>query len=117
MPPHLIGACTAIGVCMCAMLGEPKIMESENSFWNRRDFLKVGSTSAASLGLAGTAAVPIQAKQAPAGAPPDTPYPKPSIITPYSPQKLAFAALAGYEGVLVTPGTDSNPNLSDSAID
>ena len=95
-------------------------MESENSFWNRRDFLKVGGTSATALGLAGTAAVPIQAEQAPAapaGTPPDTPYPKLSIITPYSPQKLAFAALAGYEGVVVTPGTDFNPNLSDSAID
>ena len=92
-------------------------MESENSFWNRRDFLKVGGTSAAALGLAGTAAVPIQAAQTPADTPPDTPYPKLSIITPYSPQKLAFAALAGYEGVVVTPGTDFNPNLSDSAID
>src|SRR5580704_11078449 len=95
-------------------------MESENSFWKRRDFLKVGGTSAAALGLAGTAAVPIQAEQAPAapaGTPPDTPYPKLSIITPYSPQKLAFAAQAGYEGVVVTPGTDFNPNLSDSAID
>jgi sugar phosphate isomerase/epimerase len=49
--------------------------------------------------------------------PPDTPYPKLSIITPYSPQKLAFAAQAGYEGVVVTPSTDFNPNLSDSAID
>ena len=95
-------------------------MESENSFWNRRDFLKVGGTSATALGLAGTAAVPIQAEQAPAapaGTPPDTPYPKLSIITPYSPQKLAFAAQAGYEGVVVTPGTDFSPNLSDSAID
>src|ERR1017187_4984121 len=95
-------------------------MESENSFWNRRDFLKVGGTSATALGLAGTAAVPIQAEQAaqtPADTPPDTPYPKLSIITPYSPQTLALAAQAGYEGVVVTPGTESNPNLSDSAID
>jgi sugar phosphate isomerase/epimerase len=95
-------------------------MESENSFWNRRDFLKVGGTSAAALGVAGTAAVPIQAAQAPAAqadTPPDTPYPKLSIITPYSPQKLAFAAQAGYEGVVVTPGEDFNPNLSDSAIE
>src|SRR5580698_466739 len=95
-------------------------MESENSFWNRRDFLKVGGTSAAALGVGGTAAVPIQAAQAPAaqpGTPPDTPYPRLSIITPYSPEKLAFAAQAGYEGVVVTPGPDFNPNLSDSAID
>src|SRR5580658_8908925 len=86
-------------------------MESENSFWNRRDFLKVGGTSVAALGLAETAAVPIQAEQATAGTPPDTPYPKLSIITPYSPLKLAFAAQAGYEGVVVTPGRDFNPNL------
>jgi sugar phosphate isomerase/epimerase len=95
-------------------------MQSENSFWNRRDLLKVGGTSAAALGLAGKAAVPMQAEQAPAAnmaTPPDTPYPKLSIITPYSPQKLAFAAQAGYEGVVVTPGKDFNPNLSDSAVD
>jgi sugar phosphate isomerase/epimerase len=95
-------------------------MESESSFWNRRDFLKVGGTSAAALGVGGTTAVPVQATQAPAGqagTPPDTPYPKLSIITPYSPQKLAFAAQAGYEGVVVTPGPDFNPKLSDSAID
>ena len=94
-------------------------MKSENSFWNRRDFLKAGGTSAAVLGVAG-AAVPIQAAQAPqaqAGTPADTLYPKLSIITPYSPQKLAFAAQAGYEGVVITPGPDFNPNLSDSAID
>jgi sugar phosphate isomerase/epimerase len=95
-------------------------MESENVLWNRRDFLKVGGTSTAALGVAGTAALPIQAAQAPAAqasAPPDTPYPKLSIITPYSPQELAFAAQAGYEGVVVTTGPDFNPNLSDSAID
>ena len=95
-------------------------MQSENSFWNRRDFLKVGGTSAAALGVAGTTAVPMEAAQAPAGlagTPPETPYPKLSIITPYSPQKVAFAAQAGYEGVVVTPGPDFNPNLSDSSID
>jgi sugar phosphate isomerase/epimerase len=95
-------------------------MKSENLVWNRRDFLKVGGTSTAALGVAATAALPIEAAQAPAaqaGTPPDTPYPKLSIITPYSPQKLAFAAQAGYEGVVVTPGPDFNPNLSDSAID
>ena len=95
-------------------------MESENSFWNRRDFLKAGGSSAAALSVAGTAAFPVQAADAPAsqaGTLTDTPYPKLSIITPYSPQKLAFAAQAGYEGVVVTPGPDFNPNLSDSAID
>jgi sugar phosphate isomerase/epimerase len=95
-------------------------MESENSFWNRRDFLKAGGTSAAAFSVAGAAAIPAQATETPASQAatlPDTPYPKLSIITPYSPQKLAFAAQAGYEGVVVTPGPDFNPNLSDSAID
>ena len=63
-------------------------MESEGSFWNRRDFLKVGGTSAAALGMAGAGAGTAQAAQEPAGqtaVPADTPYPKLSIITPYSP--------------------------------
>ena len=95
-------------------------MESEGSFWNRRDFLKVGGTSAAALGMAGAKVATSQTAQEHAGQtaiPTDTPYPKLSIITPYSPEKLAFAAHAGYEGVVVTPGPNFNPNLSDSAID
>jgi sugar phosphate isomerase/epimerase len=95
-------------------------MESESSFWNRRDFLKVSSTSAAVLGMAGAKAATAQTMQEHAGQtamPADTPYPKLSIITPYSPEKLAFAAQAGYEGVVVTPGPDFNPDLSDNAID
>ena len=62
----------------------------------------------------------MQASEVPrsqAGKLPDTPYPKLSIITPYSAEKLAFAAQAGYEGVVVTPGPEFNPNVSDSAID
>ena len=89
-------------------------MKSERSFWNRRDFLKVGGTSAAALGIGGAETT---AEAAQAVVPADSPYPKLSIITPYSPEKLAFAAQAGYEGVVVTPGPDFNPNLSDSAID
>jgi len=95
-------------------------MESESSFWNRRDFLKVGGTSAAALGIAGAKAATAQTAQEHAGQaamPTDTPYPKLSIITPYSPEKLAFAAQAGYEGVVVTLGPGFNPDLSDSAID
>jgi len=65
--------------------------------------------------VAGPTAVPVDAAQA--CTPPDTPYPKLFIITPNSPQKLAFAAKTGYEGVVVRPGPDFNPNLSDSAID
>jgi sugar phosphate isomerase/epimerase len=95
-------------------------MEGDLSFWNRRDFLRVGGTSAAALGMTGAEAATVQAAQGPAGQtamPGDTPYPKLSIITPYSPEKLSFAAQAGYEGVVVTPGEDFNPELSDSAIE
>ena len=95
-------------------------MEHEGSFWNRRDFLKAGSTSAAALGMAGAGSATAQAAQEQPGqtAPPaDTPYPKLSILTPYSPEKFAFAAQAGYEGVVVTPGQNFHPGLSDSAID
>ena len=95
-------------------------MESENSFWNRRDFLKVGGTSAAALGVAGTAAVPIDAAPAlaaQAGTPPDTPYPKLSIITPYSPQKFAFAATESQRRLSSPLDRTSILNLSDSAID
>ena len=74
-------------------------MESEGSFWNRRDFLKVGGTSAAALGMAGAKVVtaqPMQGHPRQTAMPTETPYPKLSIITPYSPEKLAFAAHAGY---------------------
>jgi sugar phosphate isomerase/epimerase len=102
--------------------------DNENSFWDRRDFLKMGSASVAALGIPAAANAATGAGNPPApegqamtaspmSVPPDTPYPKLSIITPYSPQKLAFAAQAGYEGVVVTPGPDFHPGLSDSAID
>jgi sugar phosphate isomerase/epimerase len=92
-------------------------MESEGSFWNRRDFLKVGGSSVAALGMAGAKAATAQEHAGQTAMPADTPYPKLSIVTPYSPEKLAFAAQAGYEGVVVTPGPDFNSYLSDSAID
>ena len=88
-------------------------MKSGGSSWNRRDFLKVGGTSAAALGMAGAEAATAQTAQEHAGQtamPADTPYPKLSIITPYSPEKLAFAAQAGYEGVVITPGPNFNPD-------
>ncbi len=81
-------------------------MGSENSLWNRRNFLKVGGTSAAALGVVGSAAVSAQAAQAPAaqaGAPPDTPYPKLSIITPYSPLRRPFGKPAMHGTPLTRP--------------
>jgi sugar phosphate isomerase/epimerase len=102
--------------------------DNENSFWDRREFLKLGGASVAALGMpaaagavAGTGSTSATeghvALASQSSVPTNTPYPKLSIITPYSPQKLAFAAQAGYEGVVVTPGPDFHPGLSDSAID
>ena len=49
--------------------------------------------------------------------PADTAYPKLSIITHYSPQKFAFAASAGYEGVVVPLDEFFDPDkLTDSEI-
>jgi sugar phosphate isomerase/epimerase len=100
-------------------------IDNGNSFWDRRGFLKLGSASVAALGMSGAADATVntgntaatEALASPLSVPPDTPYPKLSIITPYSPQKLAFAAQAGYEGVVITPGPEFHPGLSDSAID
>ncbi|HUI42372.1 MAG TPA: sugar phosphate isomerase/epimerase family protein [Terriglobia bacterium] len=89
----------------------------------RRDFLKAAGVSAAALqassalgadGAPGGAAAPA----AESAVPDSTKYPKLSMITPYSPEKLRFAAAAGYEGVVV-PLTDffDPDKLSDSQID
>ncbi|HLW79961.1 MAG TPA: sugar phosphate isomerase/epimerase [Terriglobia bacterium] len=97
---------------------------------DRRDFLKIGGVSAATLGASGGLAAasgvpdgssPAVAAAAPASsaelAPPSR-YPKLAIITPYSPQKLAFATATGYEGVVVPLTDDFDPDkLSDSEID
>lgn len=84
----------------------------------RRKFLKAAGLSAAAL----HAPAVLGARANPAGAPPDTAtttkYPKLSIITPYSPEKLRFAASAGYEGVVVPLTETFNPEkLSDTEID
>ncbi len=85
--------------------------------FGRRDFLKVGSASAlgASMGLAGEAA----SVQEP-GVMPDAhekKFPQLALITNYSPQKLAFAASAHYQGVVIKVDRSFNPRLSDSQID
>jgi sugar phosphate isomerase/epimerase len=50
--------------------------------------------------------------------PQDTKYPKLAIKTRYSPQRLAFAASAGYEGVIVDVNDAFDPDkLSDIQID
>jgi sugar phosphate isomerase/epimerase len=50
--------------------------------------------------------------------PANTKYPKLAMITRYSPQRLAFAAAAGYEGVVIPLDDSFDPDkLSDSQID
>jgi sugar phosphate isomerase/epimerase len=82
----------------------------------RRDFLKAAGVSAASMGK------PIVANAEQSGpsasVPADTKFPKLAIKTRYSPQRLAFAASAGYEGVIVDVNEYFDPDkLTDSQID
>lgn len=85
----------------------------------RRDFLKVAGTATAAL----NAPLDAPATEAtPAGAAPTVPsatrFPKLAIITRYSPQKLAFAASAGFEGVVIPLDGFFDPDkLKDSEID
>ncbi len=86
----------------------------------RRDFLKVSGASAAALGAAAGLGTEAAAAPPPAleGVPGDTKYPKLAIRTRYSPQRLAFAASAGYEGVVIAIDHNFDPDtLTDSAID
>src|ERR1043165_9166054 len=82
--------------------------------FDRRDFLKMGGTSAATLGAMGcVAASPLRAASGtgthaadegfstPVPFAPLTKYPKLVMITRYSRQKLAFATKEGYEGVVL----------------
>lgn len=83
----------------------------------RRDFLKAGSFSALGASIAGRAEG-AAAQGMPAAMPAhEKPFPQLALITEYSPQKLAFAASAHYEGVVVKVGRSFNPSLSDSQVD
>src|SRR5438876_3312255 len=101
----------------------------------RRDFLKVSGASAATLGASGAVRLeqPVGIKTGRAGGAAaitaaaaakspeialDSQYPKLAMITPYSPQKLAFATAAGYEGVVIPLDDFFDPDrLTDSQID
>jgi sugar phosphate isomerase/epimerase len=100
----------------------------------RRDFLRIGGASAAVLGASGVVdpeaegrltaepnGVAISASPKPAPSPelaPDSKYPKLAMITPYSPQKLAFATATGYEGVVIPLDQFFDPDkLADTQID
>jgi sugar phosphate isomerase/epimerase len=97
---------------------------------DRRDFLRIGGASAATLGASGSLAAmtlhgAIASSDAPSGlasAPvefaPVSRYPKLAMITRYSPLKLAFATATGYEGVVVQIDQFFDPDkLSDTQID
>jgi sugar phosphate isomerase/epimerase len=85
----------------------------------RRDFLRMGGASAA---LLGTSVSQTDGKESAASLPsnslpPETKFPKLAMITRYSPSKLAFAASAGYEGVVISVDDSLDPDrLSDSQI-
>lgn len=101
---------------------------------DRRDFLKIGGASAATLGApSGFAAVTLRDASVPSDGPsatvsgpgatkaefaPPSKYPKLALISNYSPQKLAFATATGYEGVVISVDQFFDPDkLSDSQID
>lgn len=88
----------------------------KNAGVNRRKFIQAAGISAAALGApAGLAAEGKERRDVPLA--PETKYPKLAIITEYSPQKLAFATQAGYEGAVVKTGKEFNPYLSDRQIE
>src|SRR5205807_1307844 len=105
--------------------GEPMGRSKNKREVGRRDFLKIGGASAAALAVSGSGsgeAEPLATSSYPepgaAGFAPETKYPKLAIITPYSPQKLAFATAAGYEGVVVPLDNFFDPDrLTDTQID
>ncbi|HET7099513.1 MAG TPA: TIM barrel protein, partial [Terriglobia bacterium] len=83
----------------------------------RRDFLKAGSVSALGASMAGHAEG-AAAQGMPAAMPAhEKPFPQLALITEYSPQKLAFAASAHYQGVVIKVGRSFNPSLPDSQVD
>ncbi|MGH9469987.1 MAG: TIM barrel protein [Terriglobia bacterium] len=91
----------------------------------RRDFLKAGGASAlgASIGVAGgdpaasptPGAAAAQASSMPASS--EKRFPQLAMITSYSPQKLAFAASAHYQGVVVKVDRFFNSGMPDSDLD
>lgn len=84
----------------------------------RRDFLKAGGATAlgASVGMPAMAASGGAPRESSAPAH-EKGFPQLALITSYSPQKLAFAASAGYQGVVIKVDRHLNPRMSDSDID
>lgn len=87
---------------------------------HRRDFFAMGGAAAllSGAGLALNAEPTRAASSEKSLVVPNVRFPKLAIFTEYSPQKLQFAAAAGYEGVIIPVGGPFDPNkLSDSQVD
>jgi sugar phosphate isomerase/epimerase len=86
---------------------------------DRRGFLKAGGATALGAPILGADAASLKAAQTAAAAPlpGQRQFPQIAMIIPYSPQNLAFAGKANYQGVVCTVSDDFGPTLSDSAID
>ena len=88
--------------------------------FDRRDFLKAGGVSALGTQMAFAGSPALAQESAPSTSPHEKGFPQLAIITHYSPQKLAFAASAEYQGVVITVDRFFNPdtvglaNRSDS---
>jgi sugar phosphate isomerase/epimerase len=82
----------------------------------RREFLKAAGVSAAAMSKRNM--LDAAPNSSSASVPGDSKYPKLAIKTRYSPQRLAFAASAGYDGVIVDVNASFDPDkLSDRQID
>jgi sugar phosphate isomerase/epimerase len=88
-----------------------------DSMLGRRDFLKASGASALGAGV-GLGVNPGAAGALPAATGSEKAFPQLAMLTRYSPQKLAFAGQAGYQGVVITLDDFFDPDkLSDSQID
>ena len=85
--------------------------------FDRRFFLKAGGASALGTQMALTGGVAGAQDPAPSTTAHEKPFPQLGFLTSYSPQKLAFAASADYQGVALRVDRALNPRMSDSQID
>jgi len=89
-----------------------------DSVWERRNFLKLGGVTASVGTFLLNSEAPTNSSKTTVPASPETKFPKLAIITEYSPQKLQFAAAAGYEGVVIPVAGGFDPDkFSDRQID
>jgi len=84
----------------------------------RRNFLKLGGITASAGTLLLNTAGRADSLTTKPPLSPETKFPKLAIITEYSPQKLQFAASAGYEGVVIPVEGSFDPDkFNDNQID